>query len=113
MKAALLAVLVANGAAGAPVVVSDPWTTGTRPTHCGLLIDAKAKVDVPVVLDAAGNPFCQFDISAVTVGAHRIKATAVLIDQTWGRQESDESLPLDFSRPAAPSVPSGLLIRVR
>jgi hypothetical protein len=113
MRAIFLAALVANGAIAAPVVISDSWTAAQKPTHCGLLLDAKAKVDVPVATDASGNPFCQFDLSSVTSGAHRIKATAIIIDPVWGRQESAESLPLDFSRPGAPGVPSGLLIKAQ
>jgi hypothetical protein len=106
-----LLTLVAAHATAAPFVISDAYTSGLSPTHCGLLLDAQAKVDVPVALDAQGRPYCKFDLAPVATGAHRIRATAVIIDPVWGRLESAESLPFDFSRPGAPGVPSGLLIR--
>lgn len=111
LAATALALLLSDSLAAAPFVISDAYTAGVKPTHCGLLLNSAAKVDVPVALDAAGNPYCRFDIGTVGTGAHVVKATAVLLDAVWGRLESAESLPLSFSRPAAPGVPSSLKLR--
>lgn len=103
-----LALLVPAIASPAPFVVSDPSPDTPQPTHCGLLLDAAAKVDVAVAKDAAGKAYCQFDMAGITTGAHTVKATFVLIDPTWGRVESPVSVPLALTRPGSPIAPAGL-----
>jgi hypothetical protein len=84
-------------AIASPFVTSDPTTQ--KVTHCGILLDSGAKVDVPVTTTNATSAVCKYDISLVTVGPHTIKATFVNIDPIWGRSESVTSAPLDFVRP--------------
>ncbi len=73
-------------------------------TSCNFSLDGGAKVNVLV---AAG--LCKFDLSGVSSGSHNITVTAVTTsDPIWGTQESAASSPLAFSRPAAPTTPSGL-----
>lgn len=101
--------LVAVSAQSAPFVVSD--STMQTVTHCGLLLDSAAKLDVPVVTVTDGK-ICKFDLSAVTAGVHSIKATFVNIDPVWGRSESVASVPFTFTRPASTmgESPAGLVI---
>jgi len=86
-------------ATAAPFLVSDPLATGV--TQCGIYLDAAAKVTSPVGTDASGLPICKYDLASVSVGSHTVKATAISIDPVWGNQESAQSLPFAFSRPAA------------
>lgn len=110
MKTCLLylAMLVPMVAGAAPFVISDPSTDTPQPTHCGLLLDAAAKVDVAVAKDANGKAYCQFDMAGITTGAHTVKATFILVDPTWGRVESPVSVPLALTRPGSPTAPAGL-----
>ena len=107
MKRALYVLLVAAPltASAAPFVVSDPLDP--RATNCGILMDAAPKVVIPVVAEAGGN-ICKFDLAGISNGSHTVKMTAIANDPIWGSQESAESVPLSFVRPAAPSVPGGL-----
>ena len=91
----------------APNVMSDPTTQTV--THCGYMLDAQPKVDVPVATDAAGK-FCKMDIANMPAGNHTIRATYVNIDPLWGRQESVPSLPLAVTKPSAPLAPLGLSV---
>lgn len=102
-KLLLLAALLPGAAFGAPFVVAD---VAAGVSQCGVYLDAAAKVTVP----AASNQ-CKYDVSGITPGNHSIKMTAITVaDPVWGSQESAQSLPLDFSRPAQPSAPSGLVL---
>ena len=106
MKKLLVAVLFAVPmAAQAAKVVSDP--VDSRVTHCGVLLDGGAKVVVPVTVSGASK-ICSYDVSNVSNGNHTIKMTAIIQDTIWGNQESAESLPLAFVRPAPPAVPGSL-----
>ena len=91
----------------APFVVSDPApAAGQQPTHCGILLDSAAKVDVPVASDATGK-YCKYDVGSVSAGSHTVKATFVVIDSVWGRLESPVSAPFAFTRPVSPAAPGG------
>ena len=101
----------AGPAEAAPFAASDPVAGGaTAPTHCGLYLDAAAKVEVPVQTDASGV-FCKFDMAAVSVGAHTVKATFIRNDPIWGTLEGVQSAPLTFTRPGVPAIPAGLILR--
>lgn len=90
----------------APFVSSDP--TAQAVTHCGIVMDAAAKVVVPVFTDATGK-YCKFDIASVAVGSHTVKATFINQDPVWGALESALSAPFLFVRPAIPTAaPTGL-----
>ena len=102
---ALVLTLLSPMALSAPFVVSDPLDP--RATHCGILMDVAPKVVIPVVAEAGGN-ICKFDLAGISNGSHTVKMTAIANDPIWGSQESAESVPLSFVRPAAPSVPAGL-----
>ena len=104
-KLMVVLMLMSTSALAAPFVVSDPLDP--RATHCGILMDATAKVVIPVVAEAGGN-ICKFDLAGISNGAHTVKATAIAIDPIWGSQESVESLPLSFVKPGVPTAPGGL-----
>jgi len=92
-------------ALAAPFVVTDALAPGV--THCGVFIDAQPKITVAVTAQGASN-ICRFDAANIASGAHRVEMTAIINDPLWGVQESLRSLPLDFTRPAAPAAPPGL-----
>jgi hypothetical protein len=110
MKKFILAslLLIPVLALSAPFVTSDATTQ--KVTHCGILLDSGAKVEVPVVSVSPTSAICKYDVGGVVVGAHTIKATFINVDPLWGRSESVYSVPLDFERPAQtiPTSPSGL-----
>jgi hypothetical protein len=89
----------------APFVVSDPLDP--RATSCGVLLDAAAKVTIPVTTQGT-DKICKYDISGVSVGAHTIRMTTIANDPVWGSQESVPSAPLSFARPSGVSAPAGL-----
>ena len=90
----------------APFVVSDPTLQGV--THCGYVLDGGVKVDSLVSVSPLGKS-CKIDIGAVGVGNHSITASFVNIDPTYGRQESVQSAPLDFTVPAKSLNGTGVL----
>ena len=102
---ALVLTLLSPVALSAPFVVSD--LLDPRATHCGILMDAVPKVVIPVVAEAGGN-ICKFDLAGISNGSHTVMATAIAIDPIWGSQESVQSSPLSFVRPAGVSAPAGL-----
>ena len=81
----------------APFVVSDPTLQGV--THCGSVLDGGVKVDSMVAVSPLGKS-CKIDVGAVGAGNHSITASFVNIDPTYGRQESVQSAPLDFTVPS-------------
>jgi len=97
-----------NQAQATPFVVSDSTTQTV--THCGILLDSNAKVEVPVVTVTPTTAICKYDVGNVSVGQHTIKATFINVDPLWGRNESVQSAPFDFIRPGAGTItsPSGL-----
>lgn len=106
MKKLLFAIcFLPSIAFAAPFVKSDPLDP--RATHCGWTVDATPKVDLPVLATPTGN-ICNYDLASISVGAHTIKATAVVLDPVWGRLESADSIPLSLSKPGIPLVPAGL-----
>ena len=104
----ILTIFLAVSVRAAPFVVSDPSVQTV--THCGVMIDATAKVDSPVE-SVTGGKRCKYDVGGISTGTHTIKATFVNIDPVWGRSESVFSVPLSVTRPGAPVVaPAGLVI---
>src|SRR3990167_1843929 len=101
----LVLTLLSPMALAAPFVVSDPLDP--RATHCGILMDAAPKVVIPVVAETGGN-ICKFDLAGISNGSHTVRATAIAIDPIWGTEESAESVPLSFVKPALPANPGGL-----
>lgn len=104
--AILNAAMIVNAA---PFVESDPQIMGQpKATHCGILIDSEIKIESPVRLDTAGQPYCKYDLATVAVGSHTIRATFIVKDTVWGTLESVQSLPFSFTRPVVPATPTGL-----
>ena len=103
----LFLLAMASEALSAPFLESDPYPTASspKPTHCGIYLDTGAKVQVPITTDTSGS-YCKWDASAVAVGAHVAKATHIIIDPTWGNQESAFSNTVNFMRPGPPAAPS-------
>jgi type 1 fimbria pilin len=98
--------LISSSAFGAPFVVSDTLTPGV--TQCGVFVDTAAKVTIPVTAVTGGN-ICKYDIGTIAAGSHTVRMTAITVnDPIWGSQESVQSSPLSFVRPAAPSAPATL-----
>lgn len=89
-------------------VVSDPLNPGVN--QCGVLLDAVAetKIAVTALPAPATDIICKFNISTLPAGVHTIKMTAIINDPVFGVKESLPSLPLVFTVPTTPSVPSGL-----
>lgn len=111
MRIALASIILFHGlAAAAPFLVSDPYTGASLPTHCGILLDTAAKVEVPAVIDPSGA-ICKYDLASAPTGAHVVKARFILRDPVWGVIESADSAPLNFLRPGAPTAPLGLSIK--
>lgn len=102
----LLIGMVAADASAAPFLTSDPVSISPLPTHCGLYLDAAAKVEAAVVKDSTGT-YCKFDIASVGVGAHTAKATHIVKDAIWGTLESGYSNTVNFTKPGAPAAPGG------
>jgi hypothetical protein len=110
MKRAALLLLLPSFAGAAPFIVSDPYpsASNSKPTHCGLYLDAAAKVESAVTTDAAGT-YCKLDMAGVTVGSHSAKLSFIVRDVVWGALEGAQSVPFSFARPLAPTVaPSGV-----
>lgn len=107
MKRTILALILAAGfavSANAAPFVEATVVTGVA--NCGVYLDAAAKVTIP-----ATALKCRFDVGSVTAGAHSVKMTAITADDPiWGALESAQSAPLNFTRPAAATTPSGLVL---
>jgi hypothetical protein len=103
----LLVLLLLAPLAGraSPFVVSDPLDPSV--TDCGIFLDAAPKQTVPVTIAGAGK-ICKFDLAGIANGAHTVKATAIVNDPVWGVQESPQSAPLSFTKPASPAAPATL-----
>ena len=105
MKKLLCVLLLAPSLALAAKAVSDP--VDQRVTHCGVLLDANAKVTVPVTITSTVKT-CEYQLpDSMANGSHSIRMTAIAIDPLWGQVESTQSAPLAFVRPAAPATPAG------
>lgn len=100
----ILAVFLSLGVAqAAPFVVGDV-VAGV--VSCGVFLNTGAKVVVP-----AANGECRFDLAGIPPGSHVVRMTAMTVnDPIWGTQESVQSAPLNFTKPAAPAAPSGLTL---
>ena len=88
--------ILSSNIMAAPFLVSDP--TIQTVTHCGIYMDDKPVVDVPVEVVTAGDR-CKYDLSTLTEGSHTVTATFVNQDPVWGRVESASSAPFVFVRP--------------
>lgn len=109
MKKAWLLLLFTPHAIAAPFAITDPVASGV--THCGLYVDAAAKIEAPVFTDAVGAKICRFDLASLSVGNHALRVTAIMRDPTltyYPYLESAQSPPLAFSKPGAPLTPAGL-----
>lgn len=102
----LIMLFVSVAASAAPFVVSSP-VTGSSVTNCGVYMDALPVQTIAVTSDASGK-FCKWDASGLAAGAHSVTLTYLVIDPIWGNLESAHSSPLAFTRPSAPSQPSGV-----
>ena len=100
--------LMSSLALGAPFVASDASLDTIQPTVCGVYVDALAKVEAPIVKDAAGKAYCKVDVGPLAAGAHTVKVTHIIKDPSWGNMESAQSAPFAFSRPTTPTTPVGL-----
>lgn len=100
--------LISSLALGAPFVASDANIDTIQPTFCGVYVDALAKVEAPVVKDAAGKAYCKVDVGTLAVGSHTVKVTHIVKDPIWGTLESAQSAPFAFSRPTISTTPVGL-----
>lgn len=89
------------------VVGAQPFLIADVPagtTSCGVFLDAIPKVTIAVT-----GLICKYDLAGIAVGAHSAKVTAIALnDPVWGTQESTQSAPLAFTKPAVPGAPSGL-----
>jgi hypothetical protein len=93
-------------AQAAPFIVTDILAAGV--SQCGVFMDAAPKVTIPVTAVTGGN-ICKHDVGAVSPGAHSATMTAISVnDPIWGSQESPQSLPFTFTKPAVPAAPTGL-----
>lgn len=93
----------------APFVVTNPLDAST--VSCGVFLDTAAKVTIPITAVTGGN-ICKFDIGTVSTGSHIIAMSAIAVnDPIWGSQESAKSVPLSFTRPGPPAVPTGLILQ--
>jgi hypothetical protein len=102
-KLPLVLLALAGNVMAAPFVVAD-IVPGVA--QCGFYLDTGGVVLVP-----ATGATCRLDITSVTAGAHVVSADArTVADPIWGSQISAKSVPLNFTRPAAPTVPSGLVL---
>jgi len=90
----------------APFVVSDPTLQGV--THCGSVLDGGVKVDSVVAVSPLGKS-CKIDVGSAATGNHSITASFVNIDPVYGRQESVQSAPLDFTVPSKSLNGTGVL----
>lgn len=106
MKKLLVALLLCPAATiASPFIVTDP--VDSRTTHCGVFVDAFPKQTIAVTLEGV-NKTCKHDLAGITDGVHTVRITAIVAnDPIWGSQESPQSAPLQFVKPATPPAPSG------
>lgn len=71
MRRLAVALLTAMPVHAGPFLVSDPDPTGTAVT-CVYKDGAEAAVEVPVMKDAAGKPFCRIDLANEQNGPHAV-----------------------------------------
>lgn len=68
------------------------------------------EADTPFVVGGVTGRQCKTSLAPLPMAKHIVRAKAVLVDATWGRQESAPSTPLPFERPSLPGAPSSLRI---
>ena len=104
-------ILWTSSAISSPFVVTDPIPlTLLQATHCGVFLDSLAKVVVPVIpATTTTGTYCKYDVNTLTPtlapGDHMVAMTYLVRDPIWGDNESDKSLPLNFTKPGVPKVP--------
>lgn len=96
----LLALFRAGTVSAAPFAQAN---VDAATTQCGFYLDTGAVVVVPAV---GGR--CRLDLAFIAVGAHVVSADA-RGNPMWVTN-SARTGPLNFSRPAPPTVPTGLVI---
>lgn len=104
-KLLAIALLLPAAALASPFLISDPLDPSV--TDCGIFLDAAPKQTVPVTISGTGK-ICKFDLAGIANGAHTVKASAIVNDPVWGVQESPQSVPLGFTKPASPASPATL-----
>jgi hypothetical protein len=100
-----VSLLLPVSALASPFVISDPVDPAV--TDCGIFLDAAPKQTVPVTLSGTSK-ICKLDLAGIANGAHTVKATAIVNDPVWGVQESPQTAPLGFTKPASPAAPATL-----
>ena len=96
MKYIWAVLLILSGTSAATTIVSDPLDPIV--THCGIYMDAGARVASPVGRDVNNKPICSYVLpSTLSAGTHMLKATAMA--DANGALESVQSLPLSFVVP--------------
>lgn len=106
MKRTILALALALtvGVAQAAPFVEATVVSGVA--SCNVILDGGPKVNV-----LATALKCRYDVAAVAAGSHSVTMSAVTAnDPIWGALESAQSAPLNFTRPAAATAPSGLAL---
>jgi hypothetical protein len=99
-----LAALLPLAAQAGPFLVSDPYpASGAQPDSCSYQEGTAAAVVVPVAKDAAGLPYCRFDLAGVTRAAHSYQVRAL---NAWGQSDP---VPFAFSA-AGPGAATGLRV---
>lgn len=91
----------------ASVVAAAPFcraTVATGTTHCVWTVNG-----IQSTVTVSGTT-CQVDVGQVPVGPNACNAAARVIDPVWGNADSAVSATLNFTRPAAPSTPTGLTL---
>jgi hypothetical protein len=108
-----MAIACSGIAQASPFVVSDPYpmASSPQPTHCGVWLNAAAKIEIPVTAGPAGV-YCKYDVGGVPSGANTVKMSHIYHDAVdpWGDLESPQSAPFTFNRPITPSAPTGLSV---
>lgn len=92
-----------------PFLTSASTTATAAPTHCGITMDTGAKIQVAVVKDSSGYPYCKYDLSSVPAGVHSTTVSYIIVDPVWGTLEGPTA-SINFTRPVNPAAPTGLSI---
>ena len=96
----LIGMLVASVSYAAPFLVCDPQS---GVTHYKLTGPAWVPASTPAQTDGS----IKLDVAESNVGVNSLTAAACINSNVWGEQCS-VSVPFDFTRPTAPTSPSGI-----
>jgi hypothetical protein len=86
----------------APFLTTDPSPDVPTPTGCTCSIDGASKTGIIV------SKACKVDLATLSVGTHSATCQFTSTDPIWGNGSSVPSAPFSFSRPSAPTPPTGL-----